>query len=74
MLPIVLLGSPVNPLMLTRVAKIIDAEVAKIINESYQRAKQVLSEKRKRLEELARTLLEKETLEGEELKKLLYHS
>ncbi len=55
-------------------ARIIDAEVAKIINKSYERAKQVLSEKRKRLEELARTLLEKETLEGEELKKLLYHS
>ncbi len=53
-------------------ARIIDAEVAKIINESYERAKKVLSERRERLELLARTLLEKETLEGEELQKLLH--
>ncbi len=53
-------------------ARVIDAEVAKIINESYERAKKVLSERRERLELLARTLLEKETLEGEELQKLLH--
>ncbi len=53
-------------------AKIIDTEVAKIINEAYQRAKQIISKQHDRLERLARTLLEKETLEGEELKKLLY--
>ncbi len=53
-------------------ARVIDAEVAKIINESYERAKNVLSERRERLELLARTLLEKETLEGEELQKLLH--
>ncbi len=52
-------------------ARLIDAEVAKIIQESYQRAKSVLEKHRKRLDELARTLLEKETLEGEELERLL---
>ncbi len=52
-------------------ARLIDAEVAKIIQESYQRAKETLERHRQRLEELARTLLEKETLEGEELERLL---
>ncbi|NPA48609.1 MAG: cell division protein FtsH, partial [Thermodesulfobacteria bacterium] len=52
-------------------ARLIDQEVAKIIKEAYERAQQVLSRHRERLETLARTLLEKETLEGEELEKLL---
>ncbi|NPB08857.1 MAG: ATP-dependent zinc metalloprotease FtsH, partial [Thermodesulfobacteria bacterium] len=52
-------------------ARLIDAEVSKIIREAYQRAKEVLERHRQRLEELARTLLAKETLEGEELDRLL---
>ncbi len=52
-------------------ARIIDKEVAKIIQEAYQKAQKVLKERRKGLEKLAHTLLEKETLEGDELKLLL---
>ncbi len=52
-------------------ARIIDKEVAKIIQEAYQKAQKVLQERRKGLEKLAHTLLEKETLEGDELKRLL---
>ncbi len=52
-------------------ARLIDQEVAVIIKEAYQRAYGILSEHKERLELLAKTLLEKETLEGEELKRLL---
>ncbi len=52
-------------------ARLIDQEVAALIKEAHARAQEILSKNRKRLEILARTLLEKETIEGEELKKLL---
>ncbi|HHI96508.1 MAG TPA: ATP-dependent metallopeptidase FtsH/Yme1/Tma family protein [Thermodesulfatator atlanticus] len=52
-------------------ARLIDQEVAALIKEAHARAQEILSKNRKRLELLARTLLEKETIEGEELKKLL---
>ena len=52
-------------------ARLIDQEVATIIKEAHARAQEILSKNRKRLELLAQTLLEKETIEGEELKKLL---
>ncbi len=52
-------------------ARLIDQEVAALIKEAHTRAQEILSKNRKRLELLARTLLEKETIEGEELKKLL---
>ncbi len=52
-------------------ARVIDAEVAQIIREAYSRAKEALLKRSQRLENLAKTLLEKETLEGEELKRLL---
>ncbi len=52
-------------------ARLIDQEVAKIIEEAHQKAYEILVKHRKRLEILAQTLLIKETLEGEELEKLL---
>jgi cell division protease FtsH len=52
-------------------AKQIDAEVKKIIDESYQKVKEILTSRRDNLEELARLLLEKEVVEEAELKKIV---
>jgi cell division protease FtsH len=50
-------------------AKTIDAEVLKIINESHDEAKRLLREYRKQLDSLAGALLERETLDDEEILK-----
>lgn len=52
-------------------AKKIDAEVYKIIDGCFKEAKRLLLENRERLDLLAKTLREKEALDGEEVKKLL---
>ncbi len=52
-------------------AKIIDEEVKRIVSEALQKARDILSEKGHDLEKLARSLLEFETLSGEEIKDLL---
>ncbi len=52
-------------------AKKIDEEVKKIIDQSYQRTKEILLSKRDKLEELARLLLEKEVIEEADLKRVL---
>ncbi len=52
-------------------ARIIDEEVKKIISNALIRAKEILAEKKNDLEKLARSLLEYETLTGEEIKDLL---
>jgi cell division protease FtsH len=52
-------------------AKQIDEEVKKIVDVTYHKAKEVLTAKRDKLEDLARLLLEKEVVEEEELKKIL---
>jgi len=52
-------------------AELIDGEVSKIINECYDRAERILVEHTDQLHLLARTLLERETLDGDELKLLL---
>jgi len=52
-------------------AREIDTEVKKIIDETYIRVKSLLSEKRDLLEKVARTLLEKETIDGEALRQLI---
>jgi cell division protease FtsH len=53
------------------VARQIDEEVRRFIEEAYARAKEVLSRHRDRLDRLAHALIERETLEGEELKAIL---
>ncbi|HOU23348.1 MAG TPA: cell division protein FtsH, partial [Anaerolineae bacterium] len=53
------------------VARQIDAEVKKIIDKAYERALAVLLDNRDKLDILARTLIERETVDGEELKALL---
>lgn len=52
-------------------AKEIDGEVKRIIEESYTRVRALLTEKRTALEKVARTLLDKESIDGEELRELL---
>jgi len=53
------------------VARQIDAEVKRIIDQAHERAKKILTENRDSLERLAKRLIEVETLEGDELEALL---
>jgi cell division protease FtsH len=52
-------------------AREIDQEVARIIQETYARVRNLLTKRRDDLERLARRLLDKEVVEGEELRDLL---
>jgi ATP-dependent Zn proteases len=52
-------------------AKKVDAEVKKIVDAGYQRAKKILTEKLEDLHKLAKALLIYETLSGEEIKDLI---
>jgi cell division protease FtsH len=54
-----------------KTADLIDAEVKRIIEECYSRAKKVLEDQKKVVLEIANVLLEKETLQGKELKEYL---
>ena len=47
--------------------RMIDEEVLEILNSSYERAKKILKKNRKVLEALAKTLLEKETIDGDQV-------
>jgi cell division protease FtsH len=49
----------------------IDGEIKRFIDEAHQRVKKILSERRKVLDELAHLLSEKESVQGEELRKML---
>ena len=52
-------------------AKKVDAEVKKIVEKGYERAKQVLNEKIEDLHKLAKALLIYETLSGDEIRDLI---
>ena len=49
----------------------IDAEVKKLIDDAYADAKRLITENRSKLETLAKTLIEKETMDGREVEDLL---
>ncbi len=49
----------------------IDEEVREIVSSAYEKAKTALAERRGKLKEVATILLEKEVIEGDELKRLL---
>ena len=49
----------------------IDEEIARVLKEAHGRVRKILSEKRPVLDALAKLLLEKEIVQGEELRKLL---
>jgi cell division protease FtsH len=53
------------------IAKLIDSEVQNIVNSCYNKAKEILTKSRKKLDDLAKVLLEKEEISGEELRELL---
>src|SRR5690606_24295420 len=52
-------------------ARLIDAEVRRLIDEAYESAKQILTKKKKDWVTLAEGLLEYESLSGDEIKQLL---
>jgi cell division protease FtsH len=52
-------------------AREIDEEIRKMIAETYEKVKAVLEQKKDKLERVAQVLLEKEVIEGEELRKMM---
>jgi cell division protease FtsH len=52
-------------------ARLIDEEVKKIVDEAYIRAKTLLQQNLDKLKSLSNVLLEKEVLDGEEVKRLV---
>ena len=54
-----------------KTAEAIDAEVKRLVDDAYARAKQLVDDNRDKLELLAKTLLEKETLDGRDVETLL---
>jgi cell division protease FtsH len=52
-------------------ARGIDAEIKRIVDEAHQRARKILKKKKTVLDKIARILLEKEVIGGEELKRLI---
>lgn len=56
-----------------QIAYEIDQEIQRIIKECYERAKQILTENRDKLELIAQTLLKVETLDAEQIKHLIDH-
>jgi cell division protease FtsH len=56
-----------------KIAYEIDLEVQRIIKESYERAKKIITENRSKLDLIANTLLEIETLDAEQIKSLFDH-
>jgi cell division protease FtsH len=49
----------------------IDEEVTRIVEEAHQRVRKILSERRTVLDDLAHLLSQKESVQGEELRKML---
>jgi cell division protease FtsH len=54
-------------------ARRIDAEVSRLLRESYQRAKDILEKNRGSLDIVAKTLIERETLDGRDVDALVKH-
>ena len=52
-------------------AQEIDQEVAKLVDRAHRRAREILEQRRATLEQVAKVLLDKEVLEGEELRQFL---
>ena len=52
-------------------AREIDVEVRRLVDEAYADAKRVIEENRAKLEELAKALLEKETMDGREVERMV---
>lgn len=59
------------PPLAQKTAEAIDAEVTRLLNNAYQTAKQLITDNHDKLELLANTLLERETMDGREVEELL---
>jgi cell division protease FtsH len=57
-----------RPEMSEETARVVDAEVASIVNEAHDRARTVLQDRRGLLDDLARLLMVREVMEGKDLK------
>ena len=64
-------GDALPPAFSEETSREIDAEVKKLIDEAYADAKRIITENRAKLELLAKTLLERETMDGREVESLL---
>ena len=60
-----------NQQMSEETAKKVDLEIKKLVDEGYQKAKRILTEKIEDLHKLAKNLLLYETLTGEEIRDLI---
>jgi cell division protease FtsH len=49
----------------------VDAEISRIVDESYNKAKKILNENREKMDKVANRLLEVETIDGDEFRKLI---
>jgi cell division protease FtsH len=49
----------------------VDGEINKIMDEAYKSAQKILKDNKKKLDEIAKALIEKETIEEDEFKKLM---
>ncbi len=65
------MGIPQGAQVSEETQKKIDAEIRRLVDEAYETAKRILTEKRDDLERLARGLLEYETLTGDEITKVI---
>jgi len=65
-----IVGSETTPVSPDLAAKI-DKEISKIIDAGYKKAREILGKHRSKLDLVAKTLLEKETLEGDDFEKLV---
>ncbi len=57
--------------MSTKMNEIIDEEIKKTLNESYERAKNILKTHSNELKQLAEALLEHETLDADQIKRII---
>ncbi|MGE5247741.1 MAG: ATP-dependent zinc metalloprotease FtsH [Verrucomicrobiota bacterium] len=64
-------SSPANKSYSEAKAAQIDEEVARVVEEAHQRVREILSTRRNVLDEVVQSLLQKEVLQGEELRKIL---
>jgi cell division protease FtsH len=60
-----------NQNMSEETAKLVDAEIKRLVTDGYNEAKQILQKHKKDWETLAKALMEYETLTGEEIKEVL---
>lgn len=64
-------GEELSPAFSEKTSQEIDDEVRKMIDEAYAKATKLINENRDKLEALAKTLLEKETMDGIEVEKIV---